>query len=261
MFRLFKKAIAPLSSRIHLTIWVIGSVLAAAAGPFGTYGDHGFPKQFLYWILVFSTSTVLAGICGRLAHYLAGRSSPILADVIKVAFMVVIFTPLLLALTNLFVKESVLDQPGFLVLAQSVAAITAAICISRRILPGFERTSYSKVTPQKPSPVEPLVVQPRLTRRLPDHYRGPILRLAVRDHFVDVVTAKATHTIRLRFLDAIEEMDNVEGFCTHRSHWVTKDAVIRAERDAGRLFLRMVNRDLVPVSRKYKPELEAAGIV
>lgn len=261
MLRLFEKTIAPFFSRVNLTIWVIGSVLAAAAGPFGTYGNNEFPKRFLYWILVFSISTILAGICRRLVHRVVGWDQPVLADMIKVALMVVMFTPLLMVLTNYLVKENVLDPPGFIILAQSVAAITAAILIARRILPGFERTPYGKVAPQKPAPSEPPVTEPRLARRLPAHYQGPILRLAVRDHFVDVITAKATHTIRLRFLDAIDEMDNVEGFCTHRSHWVTKAAVIRAERNAGRIFLRMVNRDLVPVSRKYKPELESAGII
>ena len=67
--------------------------------------------------------------------------------------------------------------------------------------------------------------------------------------------------IRLRFGDAIEEMDPVDGFCTHRSHWVARQAVSGAERERGKIFLRLENGDRVPVSRTYMPDLEEAGLL
>lgn len=252
---------APLFSNTRLTIWVIGSTMAAAAGPFDTYEIGSFPKRFLFWFLIFSISTLLAGFCGRRVKRMIGRQRPVLSDLIKVVFMAVVFTPILSVLINLFRYGSAWSVSGFNVYLQSVVAITMAVCIARRILPGFEKTPYGRFTTQTSAKSEPPVIEPRLTRRLPSDYEGPILRLAVRDHFVDVVTIKSTHTIRLRFLDAVNEMDNVEGYCTHRSHWVARSAVIQSERNSGRIFLRMVNQDLVPVSRKYKPELEAIGIV
>jgi len=252
---------ASLFSQIHLTIWVIGSAIAAVAGPFDTYEFGNFPKRFLFWFLIFSISTLLAGFCGQWVKRMIGRQRPVLSDLIKVVFMAVVFTPILFVLTNLFKYGSAWDGSNFNVYLQSVAAITMAVCIARRILPGFEKTPYGRLATQTSAKSEPPLVEPRLTRRLPSDYEGPILRLTVRDHFVDVVTIKSTHTIRLRFLDAIDEMDDVEGYCTHRSHWVARSAVIQSERNSGRIFLRMVNQDLVPVSRKYKPKLEAIGIV
>ncbi|MEZ5714276.1 MAG: LytTR family DNA-binding domain-containing protein [Paracoccaceae bacterium] len=68
-------------------------------------------------------------------------------------------------------------------------------------------------------------------------------------------------TIRLRFSDAIAEMEPMQGYCTHRSHWVSHAAISGVEREPGKLFLRLVNGDRVPVSRKYRPELEKARIV
>ncbi|MBL4767967.1 MAG: LytTR family transcriptional regulator [Rhodobacteraceae bacterium] len=192
---------------------------------------------------------------------MVGAHRPELVDVLKVVALVVVFTPVLIFLTNTLVPENTMADPEFIVYAQSVAIVSAAICIARRVLPGFEEVPYGKAAKHVAEKPEPIVVQPRLTRRLPSDFEGPILRLAVRDHFVDVVTAQATHTIRLRFLDAIDEMDNVEGYCTHRSHWVARDAIIRAERIAGRIFLRIVNQDLVPVSRKCKTQLESVGVI
>lgn len=261
MFINFRSAFASSITQIHLTLWVIGSAIAAEAGAFGTYGIGNISKRFLYWFLVFSISTLLAGFFRYWIKRLIGVQRPILSDLIVVLFMVAVFSPILFVLTNLFRFGTVSSGSNFMVYFQSVTAICAAICVTRRILPGLEEISYRKSAEQTSDKSKPPVEEPRLARRLPSDFEGPILRLAVRDHFVDVVTIKSTHTIRLRFLDAINEMDNVEGYCTHRSHWVARGAVIRAERDAGRVFLRMVNQDLVPVSRKYKPELEAVGIV
>jgi LytTr DNA-binding domain-containing protein len=261
MLRNLKNVFSPLFSQIRLTIWVVGSATAAVAGPFGTSAIHNFPTRFFYWFLVFSTSTVLASVCNHWVKRLMGEERPILNDLAKVVFMVVVFSPFLFVMTSFISHGTLLGGTHFFIYCQSVAAISAAVCIIRRLLPWFEEVPYRKVPTQSTTISEPLVAEPRLTRRLPNEYEGPILRLAVRDHFVDVVTVKSTHTIRLRFLDAIDEMDNVEGYCTHRSHWVARGAVIQAERESGRIFLRMVNQDLVPVSRKYKPELEAAGIV
>ncbi|MGD9866167.1 MAG: LytTR family DNA-binding domain-containing protein [Pseudodonghicola sp.] len=102
---------------------------------------------------------------------------------------------------------------------------------------------------------------PRLARRLPEDFQGPILRLSSEDHFVDVITAAAVHRLRMRFADAIDEMDTVEGDLTHRSHWVARAAIDGVEREGGRIFIRLVNGDRVPVSRTYRPGLEQAGIL
>lgn len=261
MLRNSKTVFAQLFSPIRLTIWVVGSALAAVAGPFGTYFIHGFTTRFLYWFLIISISTILAGLCSQWVNQLIGRNRPVLADLTKVAFMVVVFTPVLFVLTQLFRYGNISFDSDFILYIQSVAVITAALCIARRVLPGFEEIPYHKARKPDPTQSESLSDEPRLTRRLPEDYEGPILRLSVRDHLVDVVTMKSTHTIRLRFSDAIDEMDDVQGYCTHRSHWVARCAIIQPERVSGRIFLRISNQDLVPVSRKYKPDLLAAGLV
>ncbi len=109
--------------------------------------------------------------------------------------------------------------------------------------------------------VEEKPVQPRLVRRLPAGFEGKIFRLTVKDHNVDVVTSEGTFTIRSRLTDAIDEMEPVPGHCSHRSHWVTDASIMGVEKAEGKTFLRLVNGDLVPVSRKYKPMLEEDGLI
>ena len=61
--------------------------------------------------------------------------------------------------------------------------------------------------------------------------------------------------------DAVNEMEPVEGFCTHRSHWVTRAAVKRVERQGNRLYAALINGEMIPVSRKYRENLENAGLI
>lgn len=113
----------------------------------------------------------------------------------------------------------------------------------------------------KPEPEPQVTPTPRIVRRLPESFQGAFYRLTVRDHNVDVVTSEGTFTIRSRFTDAIDEMEPVAGHCSHRSHWVCDEAVVGGERSNGKIFLRLVNGDLVPVSRKYRPMLEDDGLI
>ncbi len=120
------------------------------------------------------------------------------------------------------------------------------------------RAEWHEVAVEPEPELKPM---PRLARRLPEGFRGEFYRLTVRDHNVDVVTSEGTFTIRSRFTDAIDEMEPVAGHCSHRSHWVCDEAVVGVERSEGKIFLRLVNGDLVPVSRKYRPMLEEDGLI
>ncbi|MDU9002459.1 LytTR family DNA-binding domain-containing protein [Sedimentitalea todarodis] len=172
-----------------------------------------------------------------------------------IVLTVLCFTPPLWFLTrHLAVQEPSLG-PSILKMSYYVAAITLSICALRRIIPGFEPVGYlGEKSPQQSQ-------GPRLIRRLSPGFEGPILRLSVRDHYVDVISGTGSETIRMRFADAIDEMDTVKGHCTHRSHWVVEEAIVDAGRDGSKVFLTLTNGDQVPVSRKYKPDLEEAGIL
>ena len=101
----------------------------------------------------------------------------------------------------------------------------------------------------------------RLRRRLPMGMREPILHLSARDHFVDVETETALYSVRMRFADAVAEMDGVTGQATHRSHWVAVHAIRETKLEGGKLFVVLCNGTEVPVSRTFRPQLAEAGIL
>jgi hypothetical protein len=255
MIQKIKNSYAALLTRRTLIIWVVVSVWAAAAGPFGTYDTQNFWLRLAFWTAVIVCSSLLGHLCHRAAKKLLPRQGPIPIDLLTVALMTATFTPILKGLTDyLYLSNPNAGGPTLIELSQYVAIITLGICVFRRVLPGFETVGYFDREQSENKST------PRLARRLPEDFDPTIVRLSVRDHFVEVVNMTETCTLRMRFIDAIGEMDPVIGFCTHRSHWVAKSAVACVERCQGRIQLRLINGDLVPVSRKYKPDVEAAGI-
>ena len=98
-----------------------------------------------------------------------------------------------------------------------------------------------------------------LLSRLPAPKRGELLHLRMQDHYVEVHTDKGMEMLLLRFRDALQEVEGVDGMQVHRSHWVARAAVEKVQRREGRVVLRLVNGVQVPVSRSFMPALRARG--
>ena len=244
-------------SRGEIAIWSVVSFLAGYTGPFGTY-SLGLDRRLAYWTLVVVISAIMAHVFARLSSRMVGPGRPLLKDLILVALMTACFTPVLIGLSRAFLSVELATIADALYFGQFVAIISLCVATTRRLVPRMIAGRSPSKAANAPAPSAP---EPRLLKRLPGDVPGPVVRLSSRDHFVDVVTPAAEHRLRMRLADAIDEMDPVEGYCTHRSHWVAREAVQGAERDGGRLLLRLSNGDRVPVSRTYRPRLEEAGLL
>jgi len=236
--------------------------LAGYTGPFGTYSlDLGYRLSF--WTLVIVTSVLMGGWSTRLAHRLVDQRRPWLRDLVIVGLMTAFFGPVLISLSAELLSARFTSLADAVPYLEYVAIISLCVTTSRRIVT-HRRQGASSAPEADPAPAEEApspdpVREPRLMRRLPEGFAGPILRLTAEDHFVDVIAPQDRHRLRLRFADAVDEMDPVAGFYTHRSHWVARDAVDRLEREGGRLVVILTNGDRVPVSRTYRPQVERAA--
>ena len=97
--------------------------------------------------------------------------------------------------------------------------------------------------------------------RVPLPQRGRLLALVVEDHYVDIVTDKGKALVLMRLADAMRETGAVTGLQIHRSHWVARDAVVRAQRNEGKLSLELSNGMRLPVSRGFLQAVKQAGLV
>lgn len=120
-----------------------------------------------------------------------------------------------------------------------------------------------------PAPVPPPTVTqpdaqaplPRVVQRLDPDQRGRLISLSVRNHHVDVVTARGQGSVLLRFSDALAETAPEEGTQVHRSHWVAWWAIEAAEPAQGKLWLRLTGGGRLPVSKTHRAKLDERGLV
>lgn len=253
MIETMKSAFLSAMKPFNFALWIILSVVLTVAGPFGTFEIASLGLLLFYWTTVVITSSMLGYQSAYVSRYLTKRRHPVLTDLVTTAFMVVTFAPFNYYFTKLIIVMESADGPTLPEMMGYVAGIAFAILTGRRFIPGLEEQNYLPRTHDSN--------QPRLLRRLPQSDRARVLRISSQDHFVDVVTEKGSTRLRMRLVDAIDEMDGVSGYCTHRSHWVAESAIKIVSKDNGKPMVQLENGDQVPISRKYRSDLEAAGLL
>jgi len=193
-------------------------------------------------------STFLFGV----SELLVDENRAALAGAVQVALVTIIVSPVLWAFSLPF------GDLGLQVRLPDMGLYVAIVAAGFRVWRATHSVAQGKDAPEEEAETK---AGPRLMRRLPANCDGHVIRLNVTDHQVKVVTTDGEFSVRLRFGDAIDEMDPVDGYCTHRSHWVARGAVSGWERENGKTYLVLVNGDKVPVSRTYRPGLEEAGLL
>ena len=110
---------------------------------------------------------------------------------------------------------------------------------------------YEKVDTIQSQPIELLI------NELPIAKRGKLICLQMDDHYLNVITDKGEHLLLMRFKDALSKLEHYDGFQTHRSWWVAKEAVSDTKKDGRKLILVLQNGTEVPVSQTYLANTKA----
>jgi ABC-type multidrug transport system fused ATPase/permease subunit len=252
MNRFLREILGYLIAPRTLILWGVTSIAATVAGPFGTFEYFAAPLRAMYWVAVVGMSILAAYLARRLADWLVDPVRMVPNGGLFSLFVAVFLAPFIWVLTINLPEIDRARTPSLAQLFFYVFVIAVFISTVVRVI---------ALAGAGQSPVD-AALKSRLAERLGLPQPTRIIRLTVRDHYVDVITTESTETLRMRFADAVAEMDPVAGFWTHRSHWVAKGAIQSVVRENGsKIWLEMVNGDRVPVSRKYRGELESAGVL
>ncbi|MBI1415756.1 MAG: hypothetical protein GC146_00905 [Limimaricola sp.] len=232
-----------------LVIWLAMSLVMTALGPFGSYHEVPTVPRAAFWFGIDAVAIILGLVVRRATQGLmAGRS-----EWVREGVSIVIFTLLFsLGLDTLIavIGHHATPIPPLAEIVALVFVITLAVTAAYRIV--GEHLRSGRKAPERPRFYGRLAVGPQ----------SALLRLAVDDHYVEAHFADGTsQRVLMRFSDAIAEMEGVEGFSTHRSHWVAREAVRGAARHKGRDVLVLIDGSEVPVSRTFRPELVEAGLI
>lgn len=229
------------------------SVLLALAGPFGTFGRGDFLHRLVYWSVLCVVSLGIAITTKHLITNFLPNLAKIFSEAATIILTTIIFTPFLRWWSSEAYPEFDRYAPDVLQMAGQVLVICMAISVLSH---GMQLLFAGQGAPQEA--VRPSV---RLARRLSEGFEGDIFRLSAEGHTVLVYTDQSLFRVRMRLTDAIEEMTGVDGHCTHRSHWVATQAVTGSGRKGGKPHVTLRDGSQVPVSRKYQPDLEGAGLL
>ncbi|MDB2521898.1 LytTR family transcriptional regulator [Planktomarina temperata] len=164
-------------------------------------------------------------------------------------------TVLAYALNIMFLGWGIWELERWRVLIGGAAPVAALITILIHMIQAPVATASSP--PQSPKAPVP----PALLNRLPSDMRGAIQHLSAEDHYTRVTTSQGSCLVLLRFSDALQEVAPTPGLQVHRSHWVSFDAIDKAERRGDGVRLILAGGASVPVSRSHMPSLRAKGIV
>ena len=228
------------------TPWVVflaALLICVFSGPFGTFSSLSCSYRSLYWGLIVLGSGAMAVWTHALISSHGWRSVTRLATVSSIyggltAILVIGVSLLLLAPIGQYPTHATLIYYSF-----PSAALSFFLC---RLLMRQQVT-----TPDAPE-------RPALFDRLQTHSQAQaILSLSAKDHYVEVTTDLGPELCLLRLRDAIAEVQPLDGFQIHRSHWVAEHAVEQIVKQTGSVTVQLTNGDSLPISQSRLADFEA----
>ncbi len=259
--------------RLH---WhLLGVVIAAAAfaqlGPFGTWDLYPLPIRFAYWGFgiganwLFALTVIPAAVMACLRHGISEWAG------LAAGCTVAAFPGTGTIATLNAMSGSPFGSAGDLgslylqvLLVHALLGSLAYTLIERPIRRRLRHDAgHPPETESPPSPDSRITEsQPDCATfldALPNHLGRELLRLHMKDHYVEVHTPLGHALVLMRFRDAIQSVREMDGMQVHRSHWVARRAIAGIEQKQGRTELRLRDGERVPVSRSFLPALRSAG--
>ena len=244
----------PLERRLLKDVVVIlaASGFLTLSGAFMGDTVVSIERRFGYWLVAISIGSAWGWACARLlARWFDVDDRPWLGGLI-LAFMVALpLSVVIWAITGplLGISPRPLEHlPHFIlpVLAVTAILVGVGLLVDRR-------TTETHAAPPGAAPS-------RFLDRLPAKLKGArLIAVQAEDHYLRLHTDLGSDLILMRLSDALAELDGLEGAQTHRSWWVSRDAVRNVSRGDGRASLSLDGGLIAPVSRRHAPGLRKAG--
>lgn len=229
-----------------LLVMTLGGLFLALIGPFGSYIASPLWQRIVFQLGCFWIGTVVFGFVVRLAmRQWPRRYLP--ATIIVVAIVNVPFSRLTHALGCSIwpVVRRVGSVEWYL-----QGLVTAEVAMLILVWLRARHWRVAEGTLAFASTAPPLGVDP-----------ADILCLQMEDHYVRVHDATGSRLILTTMSQAIAALGSKPGLQVHRSWWVARAAIQRAEWEGRNLRLRLVGDRLVPVARSAVSKVREAGLL
>ena len=259
-------AIREVLERVNLGYQALGLAAAVAVlawlGPFDTWGRLSLPDRVAFWTLATSVNWLFGlalGAAAGLTFERRGTLAWAAAVAGGSAVAAVPGTAVVWLLVAAYMDHRMTGVGEIASLYSQVIVIHLVLnALVTWLIYGKSRRGSAPGEAASPHPPAETPAAPFL-ERIPARLGRNLLHLHMQDHYVEVHTEEGSDLLLLRFRDALRELDGLDGAQVHRSHWVARSAVAGVVRRDGRIALRLVNGNEVPVSRSFAPTLRDRG--
>lgn len=248
----------------RILVFGMATFVCVFLGPFDTITDLHLWERVAFWTIAVTSVGMVIELC--MIAVLESRWSRKLHIGLKLVIGAMIGavpgTSFMVAINMLFRPEHLSTQNfpvlwiKVTIMALLIAGLEHLLWILFRSKQSGELNEVSRTDTQDAPP--DTVALPRLFSRLPDKLReGQIISMSMQDHYVEISTTLGSEMLLMRLGDAIDLLDGMAGAQTHRSHWVARGHVVSMAKAGRRHELMLSNGAKLPVSKSYKPAIEA----
>jgi hypothetical protein len=267
--RFLSKSFRGLVSPLTVSMWLIAAFFATVIGPFGTYDARPFLPHLFQWLVLIGAPTILIFSVSGLVAGLIGSRETLGFHVSFLVCASVSAGALLEFLLSVWLGADEQLRPNLVELWLIVFFILLVMLMFRvqlprllegvpeggqeRVLepPSAERVQGAEAKTENADLRGANEIRGRLARELQVTCSDRIERISAQGHFVNVfLNESGVQKIRMRFLDALLDIDACAGVVTHRSHWVRRDAM-QALRPGVKPVVVLSDGSEVPVSKSH----------
>lgn len=240
--------------------WVVLSLALTVAAPFDDVMSYAFGQRLVYWSFV-NALVILVAVLVRHVVLARVRDETLVVLTGIALAQALVLGPLLWVL-NLYLLGFAVG--GILWLAEltlimglvafCVALIRYEVMRARRLAEAQAAAPGAELPMEGPQ-------RPGFLDRGETSLAGELRVVSADDHFLHVTTTSQSGRVRMRFRDALSELDQIPGYRIHRSHWVAKAELVAVRPDGRRHLAYLRSGGVLPVSDAYLEDLRAAGLV
>lgn len=227
-------------------------VIMAISGPFGTYDDLSLPTRFAFWLLALMAIAPIM----ELAIAWSWRANALkkIPKILRPVAAVVVFAApaavAMLLINSLFRPQQSMWS-AFPITWLSIAVIGLTMGAIR-----YRHEIWDAAVSGK-AELEATASLPPFFNRLPDELGQGLVSVSINEHYLDIVTSAGKTIMRMRFGDAVNELDGFPGTSIHRSHWVAKNHAGPVVRRGSGYQMRLADGRVLPVSRSRLKQARA----
>ena len=232
------------------------SLFLAFVRPYGSNSNAPFLLNFGIWLLLILSGSIIGELTVN-AYYRLRPNGP--------AWLMIIITSLVTAGGVTFVIYALAfvtggyirvgDGPILIVYFYVLVIATAMTLVGYTVSRAFDLAGPDFVHAANDSDA----VQTFLQRLPVKFHTADLWAVTSEDHYCRVFTSLGSDLILIRLSDVDRELADADGLRVHRSWWVARKGVARAERGDGKLKLILRSGEEVPVSRSYQAAVKDAG--